>query len=355
MDPLQHFWEKVYQDNAPKLIGICRRYVGNRDLAEDLVHDAFISAINKHSTYNGKGSLEGWLRAIVINTALMYLRREKKISISNFPMEDEMIEDGFKMSDHEDIRSLIENAGFTDSDLLKAIDQLPDHHKAVFNLYVIDKYSHKQIASELNISEGTSKSHLARARKKLQTILYQKIMADKEKRKPKVAAFMPLTAKAHYIDSIFSNGLSGLAIRPLHNPQALFSGINWNAAKKPIFFGKKVFMPALKFIILPVCIVLTAICTLKYGFPREEAQFNGHMIQSDTIRDAYPNPVHDSAKIPHIASPSVADTVKMEEPLRSTESDTSEDQPVVVTKTIIQRQTVEVQKTIRIYDTTDAR
>lgn len=358
MDPLQHFWEQVYQNNAPRLIGICRRYVGNRELAEDLVHDAFITAINKYSTYNGKGSFEGWLRAIVINTALMYLRREKKINISNFPSENGIIEDGFQNPDSEDIRYLIENAGFTDSDLLQAIDQLPDHHKAVFNLYVIDKYSHKQIASELNISEGTSKSHLARARKKLQTILYQRIMADKEKRKTKVAAFMPLTAKAHYIDRLFSNGLNSLAIKPLHNPQIVFSGINWNTMSKPSFFGKKAFFPSvrtIKYIILPVCIIITAICTVKYASPQKDAEFNGHMIQSDSIIKTNPSIVNDSSKILHIVSPKCADTLRTKKSLQSEKTDTAESQPVVVTKTIIQRQTVEVQKTIRIYDTTDAR
>ncbi len=362
MDPLQHFWEKVYQDNAPKLIGICRRYVSSRELAEDLVHDAFITAIKKHSTYNGRGSLEGWLRTIVINTALMHLRKEKKNSISHFSLDDDPGRDTTGTPNEGDIRSLIENAGFSDNDLLQAIDELPDHHKAVFNLYVMDNYTHKQIASELNISQGTSKSHLARARKRLQKLLYQKIMADKEKRKPRVAMLVPLVAKAGYIDRVFSNQLSGLQLKPIKDPQVVFSVINWKLMTKPAFIRKQILFSTLqtaKYVILPTLMVLTTICTVKLVFPGgkrnmippEKAGIIRQPITSapDTLA------IKETAKALDVYSASGVDAAETTKPLSVEEPDTSEKQPVIVKKTIIQRQTVEVQKTIQIYDTTNAR
>ncbi len=370
MSPLQHFWGKIYQDNAPRLIGICRRYVASRELAEDLVHDAFVAAINKHSTYNGRGSLEGWLRTIVINTALMHLRKEKKNSVSHFLEVDDP--DTTEISDNTDLRGLIENAGFSDDDLLQTIDKLPDHHKVVFNLYVMDNYSHKQIASELNISQGTSKSHLARARKLLQKLLYEKIMADKEeKRKSKVAVFIPFTSKANYIDQVFGNQLSGLQIKPLRDPQILFSGLMWENMAKPTFIKKQVFFATVqtaKYVTLVTCIVLTTICTFKYVFSGEEN--NIHPLEKAVILDQPIKPQRidqpitsisdtlankDIIKNMNVYSTSGTDTAKSANPLHIDEPDTSEKHTVVVKKVIIQRQTVEVQKTIEIYDSADAR
>lgn len=359
MDPLQHFWEKVYQENAPKLIGICRRYVSIRELAEDLVQDAFITAINKHSTYTGRGSLEGWLRTIVINTALMYLRKEKKNNISSFAIEDSSDRDMTEMPDENDARSLIENAGFSDDDLLQAIDKLPDHHKIVFNLYVMDKYSHRQIASELNISEGTSKSHLARARKKLQKLLYQKIMADKEKRKPRVAVLIPFTAKASYIDRVFSSQLTGLQINPVRDPQVLFSGINWRLMTKPALFKKQFFFSTVqtaKYIILPAFAIMTTVYVGNHVSHSDEKKMlllekSEIILEPVTNRPDTPA-LGDAEYTIYTNQMSGKDSVKSTRHLGIDEPDTLQKQPVVVKKTIVQRQTVTVKKTIQVYDST---
>ena len=359
MNPLQHFWEKVYQDNAPKLIGICRRYVSSRELAEDLVHDAFITAINKHATYNGRGSLEGWLRTIVINTALMHLRKEKKNSGSHFSIDDEMDRDTTDMPDEDDIRSLIENAGFNDDDLLQAIDELPGHHKIVFNLYVMDNYSHKQIASALNISEGTSKSHLARARKKLQKLLYEKIMADKEKHKPKVAVLIHFAAKASYIDRVFHNRLSGFHLKPAKDPQVVFSAVNWKLMTKPALIKKQVLFSTVqtgKFVILPTLVVLTTVYTVKILFSDGNKNISlpekaAIISQPITCNPDTLAPV-DTANTLYKKSKSGVDTAEIKKPLSFDVPDTSEKQPVLVKKTIVQRQTVTVKKTIQVYDST---
>jgi len=163
-------WEKVYKENAPYLLGVCYRYVSDKALAEDLMHEAFLIAIDRIETFTGRGSLKGWLRKIAINTALLYLRYSVP---RNLPPPDLLEEEPYNDPD-DDPRSVIENAQFSTDELLNIVNQLPFPYKKVFNLYVIDEYSHAEISKILRISEGTSKSYLARARKKVQKLLYEK-------------------------------------------------------------------------------------------------------------------------------------------------------------------------------------
>ena len=174
-------WDIIYKNNASKLLGICRRYVRDEQQAEDLMHNAFIAAINKIHTYSGTGAVEGWLRRLVINTALLYLRENKKMLFSDSePVENQAAADEADGAE-ETQRKVVEEAGFSREELLEAVDILPEHHKVVFNLYVIDGYTHNEIGEILNISGGTSKSHLARARKKIQQLLFEKAKMKSEK------------------------------------------------------------------------------------------------------------------------------------------------------------------------------
>jgi len=211
------FWDVAYRDNAPALLGVLRRYVKELSIAQDLLHEVFVTAIEKYDSYAGKGSFEGWLYRITVNTALMYLRNEQRVETLRVTslqavMDDEKTDD----EPFDDTRATIEAAGFSNEELLSAIDRLPEHHKLVFNMYVIDDFSHKQIATELNISQGTSKSHLARARKKIQKILYDDALNRKKKKDRRWAsAFLLLfPAKRHYIDRLFRDGLSDFKIPP---------------------------------------------------------------------------------------------------------------------------------------------
>ena len=139
-------WDTIYKNNASKMLGVCRRYVKDNQQAEDLMHNAFMTAMSKVDTYSGKGLFEGWLRRIAVNTALMFLRNNKKSAVS----ENEQIENYSEPvqevgCSEETQRNIIEEAGFNKQELLEVVDLLPDHHKMVFNLYVIDGYSHKEI------------------------------------------------------------------------------------------------------------------------------------------------------------------------------------------------------------------
>ena len=136
---------------SSKLFAICLKYCRNRAEAEDNLQDSFVIIFNKVSQYNNKGSFEGWLKRITINTALQRYRSKGVFDIVN---EDKI----------EDVNIEVENEEVSIDFLLNSIQELPDRYRMVFNLYVLDGYSHKEIAEMLNITTGTTKSNLARAR-----------------------------------------------------------------------------------------------------------------------------------------------------------------------------------------------
>lgn len=164
-------WQKIYSDYSPKLLGICRRYIHDIYTAEDIIQDSFIAAMqNKHQLKDEK-LLFAWLKKIVVNNALQYIRKSSKenfttTEISEIPdilseMSDPVSED----------KKHIFIYDFTREELLLSIDNLPSHHKSVFNLFCIENYSHAEISSSLGISVNTSKSHLLRAKKSIQNYL----------------------------------------------------------------------------------------------------------------------------------------------------------------------------------------
>ncbi|HQK37226.1 MAG TPA: sigma-70 family RNA polymerase sigma factor [Bacteroidales bacterium] len=159
------FWEKTYERYSPRLLGVCYRYIPNRIEAEDLMHEAFLTAMNRFDTFTGKGSFEGWLRRITVNTALMHLRKKQPVVYAagmDFPDDKETI---YEEKEWEDV---IQSEYFSIEELQDCINSLPSPYKEVFNLYVIDNFTHKEIGKILDIRTGTSKSYLARARKKIQ-------------------------------------------------------------------------------------------------------------------------------------------------------------------------------------------
>ncbi|MCX7551380.1 RNA polymerase sigma factor [Xanthomarina sp. F2636L] len=143
---------ELYQLFSGKLFSVCLKYCKNYAEAEDNLQDAFVIIFNKISQYKHKGSFEGWLKRITINTALQRYRNQSVFEI----IDDTNIED---------VEVTVEDDDVSIEFLLQIIQELPDRYRLVFNLYVLDGYSHKDIADMLEISTGTSKSNLARARK----------------------------------------------------------------------------------------------------------------------------------------------------------------------------------------------
>ena len=143
---------QLYKQFASKLFSLCLKYSKNYAEAEDNLHDAFITVFSKINQYNNKGSFEGWLKRIAINTSLQ--RYRDSAGVFDIVNEERI----------EDVSVEINNGDVGIDFLLKIIQELPDRYRLVFNLYVLDGYSHVEISELINISTGTSKSNLARAR-----------------------------------------------------------------------------------------------------------------------------------------------------------------------------------------------
>jgi RNA polymerase sigma-70 factor (ECF subfamily) len=183
-----------YKENASKFKYLIYRYVNDGAVAEDLLHDGFIRVISKISQFNKSGSFEGWVRRILINLSLEYLRNNKRISFSDTTeienVKNDCNHENMAFANEIDLDDLPENkismevihaANFTDEDLEEALGFLPDHYKVVFNLHVMDGFKHKEISEMLGINEKTSKSRLSKARKITQTYLYKKAVAKVRK------------------------------------------------------------------------------------------------------------------------------------------------------------------------------
>jgi RNA polymerase sigma-70 factor (ECF subfamily) len=144
---------KLYHQFAPKMFGVCLRYAKDSTEAEDNMQDGFIKVFTNLKTFRHDGSLEGWIRRIMINVSLEKIRKQHLL----YPVEDVAIYDSVNFSD--DVIAKI-----AADDLMKLIQELPPRYRLVFNLYVIEGMSHQEIAQEMSITQGTSKSNLARAR-----------------------------------------------------------------------------------------------------------------------------------------------------------------------------------------------
>ena len=151
--------QKVLYDHlAPRMFPLCIRYMGDRELAEDILQDGFITLFTRLDSYKGDGSFEGWARKIFVTTALMSLRKKDVLKMS----DDLEAARGMKS----EVSTQIQNIGY--KDLMKLVAQLPPGFRTVFNMYAIEGYSHKEISEILGISESTSRTQLSRARTWLQ-------------------------------------------------------------------------------------------------------------------------------------------------------------------------------------------
>jgi RNA polymerase sigma factor (sigma-70 family) len=161
---------ELYNRFAPKMYGVCLRYAANAEEAEDILQEGFIKVFKKAGSFRGEGSFEGWIRRIFVNTAIEHYR--KKIYLQPITEHEASTVEGKYLSV---LDSLAEK------DIIKLVQQLSPGYRTVFNMYVVEGYTHKQIAEQLGISEGTSKSQLSRAKQILQDMVRTFIERRKEK------------------------------------------------------------------------------------------------------------------------------------------------------------------------------
>jgi RNA polymerase sigma-70 factor (ECF subfamily) len=154
--------EKLFKLFAPKMLGVCRRYLVSIDDARDAMQDGFVKVFLNINKYEGRSSFNTWITRIIMNTAIDMV---KKINKVQFVRDDYFFNDDNALLDDD----FVEPDGLSQKQLLEIIDKLPNGYKIVFNMYAIDGLPHKDIATILGISEGTSKSQLNRARAFLKT------------------------------------------------------------------------------------------------------------------------------------------------------------------------------------------
>lgn len=161
--------KKLFEQHYSKMLGVCYRYAVDEDQAKDFVQMGFIKVFKKLSAYNGKGSLEGWIRRIIVNNCIDTIRKEKK---NRFIADgDDYIAEKAEVMEEDDAPM---ESGLKPENVIAALQDLSPAYRTVFNLYVVEGYSHKEIAEKLKISEGTSKSNLAKAKRNLRVLLENK-------------------------------------------------------------------------------------------------------------------------------------------------------------------------------------
>ena len=149
----------LYNLYSEKMLGVCRRYTKNYEDAEDVMIAGFFKVFTKIHQYSNNGSFEGWIRRIMVNESLMFLRKKvhfaDEVDLNNLPIAEKV--------------TIIDE--LSAKDILKLLEQLPTGYRTVFNLYVIEGYKHREIAEQLGISINTSKSQLIQAKKRLKALV----------------------------------------------------------------------------------------------------------------------------------------------------------------------------------------
>jgi RNA polymerase sigma-70 factor (ECF subfamily) len=162
--------EELYNRFAPKMYAVCLRYANNADDAQDLLQEGFIKVYKNLHRFRAEGSFEGWIRRVFVNSSIEHFRK-KAIQLSSVSDKEE------NTIENSDISALDTMA---EKDIIRLIQELSPGYRTVFNLYVVEGYSHKEIGEKLGISEGTSKSQLARAKAILQKKVTQ-YLSDTQK------------------------------------------------------------------------------------------------------------------------------------------------------------------------------
>ncbi|MEP3387525.1 MAG: RNA polymerase sigma factor [Reichenbachiella sp.] len=152
----------LYEQQAPVMLTVCRRYINDADMAEEMMLSGFVKVFGKIDQFKGEGSFQGWIRRIMVTTCLEWIRNNRQL---------------YKEVDLDEINPAVDfetaDQSLEAEDLMQMIQELPQGYRTIFNLYAIEGYNHKEIAEQLEISVNTSKSQLSRARSLLQKKLVE--------------------------------------------------------------------------------------------------------------------------------------------------------------------------------------
>ena len=171
MEGNRRMQEELYKRFSPRMYAVCLRYAGSSEEAEDILQEGFIKIFKKLDSFRGEGSFEGWIRRIFVNTSIEHFRRKRYLQPVTEKEENTLEGNSLSALD-----------GLAEKDILGLVRQLSPGYRTVFNMYVVEGYTHKEIGDMLGISEGTSKSQLSRAKVILQDMVRQFIDQEREVR-----------------------------------------------------------------------------------------------------------------------------------------------------------------------------
>ena len=170
--------ENVYKIFYKQMLGVCMRYSGDWDEAKDTLQESFIKIFSKIKDYDGTGPFGGWVRRVVVNTNIDKIRgRKKKDYLETVNIETLFISNGKDVEEEIDVDDYM---NISKEDIMTAVQSLSPACRTIFNMHLVDGFSHKQISEKLNINEGTSKSNLHKAKLKLRSILLKNIKTKKD-------------------------------------------------------------------------------------------------------------------------------------------------------------------------------
>jgi RNA polymerase sigma factor (sigma-70 family) len=238
----------LYKQYAPLLLGVCRRYINNRMQAEDVLHESFITIFEKITDLKDVNSIEGWMKRIVINNSLKFLKHREHFSDIDEINESEIV--GGNHDNQPEMKDELLQSVISQEEMLEVINGLPTGFRTVFNLYVFEKYDHNEIAQELGISASTSRSQLVRSRKMIQKRLVELVEKNKKDKKERVylSSFLLLmNDDSSFFDQIAFAKLNGYQVDPISIPSFLNNtqnelvkaGTQGVMGKMAILVGKK--------------------------------------------------------------------------------------------------------------------
>jgi len=164
----------IYERFYGKMLGACMRYSKDREEAKDILQDGFVKVFTNINKYGASGSFEGWIRKIIVNTAIDFIRKSKHTI--QYADSDYIEENADETTEEENS----EYSNISANEVMEAVQQLPTSYRTVFNMFVVDGFSHKEIAGQLGISEGTSKSNLSKAKMNLKKVFANKLKVYQE-------------------------------------------------------------------------------------------------------------------------------------------------------------------------------
>ena len=342
------FWSRKYEGNIDRLVAICYRYVGERQTAEDLAHEAFLKAIERADTYRATGPFDAWLTRITVNRCVSYLRTRPE----TVPLEEELTPDPADQEDEPNWQS-----EFTKEELLETIQQLSERQRMVFNLHAIDRVSHQQIADLMDISVTNSKQLFLRARTRLQQLLAAKAQEKESKKKGLLMIallFMIKRNSAHQLDRLYRSELSQLRMPPAHRFSE--AEIQSAVAASPTSAGIAVVTHKTAAVIAAATAVVGGVCVWQVvrNTPNENAMPPGVETQNfASLPSEEPEPIPNSdTTVTEKATSKPAETVTAPvetQCIASLQPTMETSVPDTATHTIILHDTVEVRDTVYLF------